>query len=205
MSTFPSVDVSFKTIDCKKKMLLQKMCLAFPAGSPMHFIHLIYAGVCDRTLSNISGFMLLVEDDNFLCAATILRMQIDTAMRLNAFYCVENSNDLAEEIFKGNRFGDICDKDNKKMKDWYLRKKLEVKYPWVKRVYEESSGAVHLSNRHIFMAAKTGNAGEDILELNITGRSDRLPDDYSELVAAFDASLEMTCELLFPDENWGAC
>lgn len=46
------------------------------------------------------------------------------------------------------------------MNDSYLVKMLAGEYPWVKRLYEETSGYVHLSDKHLYNSTIAANVSE---------------------------------------------
>lgn len=197
-SKFPSVETSKQRIETHKENLLDATATFFSAGSGIYVGHFVYAAIANRVLSNIHGFLLMCKEKNFLCAASILRQQIDTAIRTNAFSLVEDRNALSERIFAGERFSDVRDINGKKMSDFYLRQKLAEQYPWIESVYTETSDSVHLSRRHIFAAiGKMGVSGE--MEFVFSGLTDRPVEEFDELFAAFEHSVRMTFEVLFPN------
>ena len=195
---FHPVAVYKQLIEEHKEWILAATTEHFKETSDVYLGHFVFAAIVDRTLSNIHGFLKLCEEKNFLCAASILRQQIDTAMRANAFSLVTDRNELAEKIFSGVRFSKIVDADGKKMQDFYLRGRLAEKYPWIEQVYEETSGTVHFSEKHILSAISDVNkTGE--MEFLISGLSTRPMEDFLEIFAAFEHSIRMTYEVLFPD------
>lgn len=197
---FPSVNITIEHIQECRRSFLNQMKLNMSEGSAFGMMHIVYASAIDRSLSNIDGILLLFNDDNFLCCASVLRMQIDTAMRVNSFYLVDDPTALAVKMMEGVQFSHLKDRDGNLMKDFYLRRKLAESHPWVDAVYKETSGAVHLSNRHIFAASQTTVSRENTLELSMTGKSGREREDYAELLAAFLHSVRLTHDLLFPKQ-----
>ncbi len=86
-------------------------------------------GAIRRTLAQIAGFHQLIEIRNFPCAAGVLRMQIDTAMRFNALTIVEDREAMCRAILNGERLNTFRDADGKKLSDAHLRAKLTVRIP----------------------------------------------------------------------------
>jgi hypothetical protein len=79
------------------------------------------------------------------------------------------------------------DSDGQFMRDNYLTNRLAEEYPWVAEVYKETSGYIHLSNKHIFNAHRPGDE-EGILEGRIAEGDSYVRDDlYLEAIAAFKA------------------
>ena len=192
--TFQTVEKSTSRIEEMRQLFLGSCAKKLRKGTPLYLSDFLIASIVDRTLSNIHGFLTLSIERNFLCSASILRMQIDTAMRANAFNLVDEPNTLAKQIMRGERFSSFEDRDGKKMKDWYLRKKLSESYLWVQEVYDQTSSMVHLSSRHIFAAISAVDDDESSADIafSLTGLSDQPLADFGELYEAFDASLRMT-------------
>ena len=83
------------------------------------------------------------------------------------------------------------DKGGKLLTDSYLVEIMSVEHPWVKRVYENCSGYVHLSEKHIFNSMTLGEEDRTV-QLKISDRDDWLPDStYLEVVAAFAESTDI--------------
>ena len=115
-------------------------------GSHEYFFFL--AGALKRTLCNSSGFRSLVKSKNFTCAAPIVRMQIDTAMRVNGLSLVESPDEFCKKLVSGMTFDKMKCRDDKLLKDSYLREKLSKDYSWIDPVYRAASDTIHLSVRH---------------------------------------------------------
>lgn len=192
MQIFPKIDESrTKIFEIRDSFLTDFREICQP-NAPLYLLHFIAAGITDRTLSNIHAFELLIKHKNFLCAASVLRQQIDTAMRGNAFNLVGDPNKLAEQVSKGRRFSKERDKSGELMRDVYLRKRLNEKFPWVNDVYEQTSGAVHLSNRHVFAAVSATGDAEHTITMKISGLADHPEHEFREIYAAFAESLSVT-------------
>ncbi len=86
-----------------------------------------------------------------MLANSIIRLQLDTILRFFAVHLVDAPHDLATRIVEGESLRDVKDRKNNKMTDRYLCDTFSEteKMPWVKTVYERSSGYIHLSNKHI--------------------------------------------------------
>lgn len=187
-----------QNISDQRQMFIEGFGAANSPGSNIFMMSFMLAGIIDRTLSNIHGFCTLAEQKNFLCSASILRQQIDTAMRANAFNLVNDPENLADGIFQGKRFSDFLDLNGKKMKDYYLREKLNEEYGWISEVYENTNEAVHLSQRHVFATvAEVSEDRERTVYLKVTGLAEKPDEDYKEIYAAFSAALDVTYSVCF--------
>lgn len=132
------------------------------AGNQQIFILDLFAGaVNNRAISLINGFVLLAKENNYLCANPLIRMQLDNALRFFASTLVENSNDFFSHYSHGKPIKDYKDIEGKKLTDAYLSNKLDVIFPGVRKLYEDTSGHIHLSDHHLFATTKTGKEGKD--------------------------------------------
>jgi hypothetical protein len=147
---------------------------------------MLLVGALRRTLALSKGFRDLIAARNFPCAAAILRMQLDTAMRVNALLLVKEPFKLCEALFDGKRFNTFNDKAGEKLTDAYLRKQLAKKYPWVDAIYQETSDFVHLSGKHFYNTVFGVNKNTNVIDQFIAGTDPPLPDSiYFEILDAF--------------------
>ncbi|PKP17869.1 MAG: hypothetical protein CVU05_14725, partial [Bacteroidetes bacterium HGW-Bacteroidetes-21] len=101
----------------------------------IYAIDLIVSSVLKRSVSLIDGFCTFIEKKNFICAAPMVRMQIDNAIRLYGTSLVENPNEVVIKILEGFPLSKIEDRNNrKKLTDQYLIDNLSKVFPWIKRV-----------------------------------------------------------------------
>jgi hypothetical protein len=144
-------------------------------------------GALRRTLAQSQGFRDQLAAKNFPCAAGILlRMQIDTAMRVNALRLVADRNQSCREVLGGKQFNKLKDAEGNKLTDAYLRQKLADGHPWVSSVYEQTSGFVHLSGRHLYNSIATTDEETRTARFVISGKDPPRPDEaYFEIVDAF--------------------
>lgn len=124
---------------------------------PLDF--LAWAGA-NRSLGLIHGFRLLVTASNYVTASSLVRLQLDTALRFKAAWHVDDPHALATHVLAGGRLDKWKDPRGKQLSDRYLVARTRDEAPWLPRVYEETSGFIHLSRKHIF-AALDGVSSED--------------------------------------------
>ncbi|MDH7786361.1 hypothetical protein QBD01_002382 [Ochrobactrum sp. 19YEA23] len=140
-----------------------------------------------RIEANAAGFIAMVECRNYTIMSAILRMQIDTAMRVNGLLLMSNHEDGIRRILDGEKFNKLRCRSGKKLLDGYLVEKLSESHPWVKLVYERTSGMVHLSGTHIhhlFDYAGTSEAdGNARIDLIIGAINPTIPDELHEEAA----------------------
>lgn len=164
-------------------------------GGALYGMDLLATGALNRSKAHIAGFRYLIEAKNLICAGALLRLQLDTALRFYAAFLVENPHEFALGILDGRRVRDQRDRDGKRMTDSYLVKRLGVECAWVPRVYERTSGYVHLSAAHLLSAigpVEGSQQSDRCISLKITAEDKALPDwIYIEAVDAFRASTEV--------------
>lgn len=147
---------------------------------------LVLYGIANRSLSLSSGFRAMIEARNFTCAAPLLRMQLDTAIRMFSARLVKDPAHYAHSIFEGKPVNKYKDRSGEKLTDSYMARQLSQIHPWVLSVYQETSELVHLSSRHIFLNMGKLNEEERSFNLAIgVGDADRRDEEYFEVVHAF--------------------
>jgi hypothetical protein len=171
----------------------RKMFEAF--GGAMHGMDLLAAGGLNRSKAHIAGFRHLIEAKNLICAGALLRLQLDTALRFYAAFLVDKPHEFALAVLDGKRVRDLRDQGGHKMTDAYLVRKLGVEFPWVPRVYERTSGYIHLSATHLLSAMGQTEGSQELdrsVTIKIAAEDKALPNwIYIEAVDAFRASTEI--------------
>lgn len=119
------------------------------SGHGLYHLDFYVSGIISRSLSLIYGFETLILSKNYVSAAHLVRPHLDNFMRLNASWLVENPHEFASKVWAGEQVRKLRDREGKLMVDAYLKQKATELYPWMKDVYEETSGFVHFSNKHI--------------------------------------------------------
>lgn len=165
-------------------------------------LDLLTNAVLNRSLALIEGFSVLIERRNFVAAAPLLRLQIDNALRYYAAWIVPNPHEFCVNILKEIPVRNQKDKSGKKMTDAYLVEQLGKEAPWLKSVYNNTSGYIHLSEKHLFVSAREKKLAKADLNLVISG-IDEFPSDelYVEAIEAFVAATDL---LLRYVHGWGA-
>jgi hypothetical protein len=168
----------------------RRMSIAY--GSALYPLDLLAAGALNRSVAQCSGFRVLVEARNYICAASILRLQIDTALRFFAAFLVDDPHEFAGSVLKGIHVDKMKDKNGKLMSDAHLRRSLPAKFSWIPKVYEKTSGYIHLSDQHIFQALESLDGKERALRIKVSATDKELSEKvYCEVIEAFCAATEM--------------
>ena len=164
-------------------------------GGALYGMDLLAAGALNRSKAHLGGFRQLIGAKNLICAGALLRLQLDTALRFHAAFLVEHPHEFAIAVLGGKRIRDLKDRHGEKMTDAYLVRKLGEEFDWVPRVYERTSGYVHLSATHLMsaMGSTEGAAEPDrSITIKIAAEDKPLPSwIYIEAVDAFRAATEL--------------
>jgi hypothetical protein len=158
------------------------------SGAPVYVLDFIVLGAVKRSLSLASGLLALIDAKNIVCARAVLRMQLDTVTRLCAYLYIDNPEQVAKAILGGKPLNKFKATDGKLLRDAYLVDRLSERFPWVRRVYNFTSGYVHFSERQFFDAVHAvGNDEERTLHLAIGKTDDKYPESsWEELPACFN-------------------
>lgn len=148
----------------------QAMVDAYQNRSAITHADFYAMGIARRATALSSGFRSMVQLRNSLCAVPIVRMQLDTALRLYAGFFVSDHLAFCDAVFRGARINKLMADDGQKMMDTYLVNRVAIRNPWIKAVYDYTSGYVHFSSKHIFEALKSDGSGGFKMVIG--------PDDY---------------------------
>lgn len=113
----------------------------------------------------MEGVEFLLEERNLTCAGAILRLQIDNCLRTYAAFIAEDKNKIIECIINGEKINKYKDINGNKMTDAYLKEKLTELDSFVKKIYNNSSGYIHLSEKAFFETVT--NCEGNIIEFQI--------------------------------------
>lgn len=58
---------------------------------------LLVSAVLNRSLALMNGLQLLIINNNYICAAHLVRLHLDSLMRLSAAWLVDDPNELLKE------------------------------------------------------------------------------------------------------------
>lgn len=177
--------------------MLKKMLEAYDGA--IYPLDLYAIGMLHRSQALIDGFCDLVEDKNLLCAAPLIRLQLDNALRFYASFIVDKPHEFVGEVLKGIPVRKLKDKDNKRMTDAYLVEKLSVEHAFVTLLYEQTCGFVHFSNTHIYYSMQ--NLKDDgTFSFPLRVKDFEVNDEI--LIQAIDAFKSSTNVLLKYVEGW---
>ena len=186
----PTVKERLAAFDELEKRQL-KLCQAMyqADGGKLYPVDLLAAAALNRSIALSAGFRMLIAARNMICAGAILRLQLDTALRFFAAFLVEKPHEFAMSVLNGTKVSMLRDRSGHLMKDGYLVSQLSRQHPWLKRVYHETSGYVHLSNKHIMSIFEQVNEGDRTVRMKVSAMDKPMPEElYVEAIEAFRAA-----------------
>lgn len=166
---------------------------------PMDFLAF---AVLNRSLCLSFGFASLIEQRNFVAAAPLLRFQLDNALRFYASTLVKEPHQFSMAVLRGESIRDIKATSGNRLTDAYLLSsfiadtRLDIDRSWLRSVYDQTSGYVHLSEKHMFNCLKAGDAGT--LQMKISEVDEYVPDGiYAEAIDAMIEATRLTIKIVF--------
>jgi len=161
------------------------------------------SAILNRSVNLIKGFCSLVRDNNFIAAAPLVRIHLDSLLRLYASNLIDyNIDEFANKVIGGKSIRDLKDRDGRKMTDNYLVKKImeNENHEWVKEVYKTGSGHVHFSNYISSYSTKIDSKKNDIINVTI-GKHDSFVVESEKIGAAIRIN-QISIEIAALIEIW---
>ena len=180
----------------------QRMLKAYDCA--LYGFDLLAIAAAKRSIALSVGFRSMVSDQNLICAGAILRLQLDTALRIFAGFIVDDPHDFAIAVIEGKRINQMKDQNGRLMTDHYLITELARKYPeyqWIKSTYKETSNYIHFSDTHFFSTLDRDTREDQTgFRIMIGPRDNDIPDDiYEDAITTFHNSTEILVRLI---EGW---
>ena len=145
------MEIKLIPLDNMRKNFLELLSEEFKKLSPDDYLMaMIIGSFINRALSLNRGFITLKNDNNFLAALPLVRMQLDNCIRLFAYNCFENRDSYVKWAISGERLSKQHDfQTNEKLTDTNVLKKMDETYPLTESLYKKTSGFVHFSEEII--------------------------------------------------------
>lgn len=200
MTGHETVESVLKDIEVRTQAMQYLVRETFQAGSALRTPDLLLLGVLKRVMSTSRGFAQLVRARNFLCAAPLVRFQLDSALRFYGVLITPDPSQSTSEVLGGARIDRMMDDQGERLRDHHLVKRLAKFYPWVPRIYEQASAYVHLSTTHMFGPVhRVDDDGGTVLMLFTEEDVCATPQHWLDLVQAFRETTQLVGEVF---GNW---
>lgn len=107
----------------------------------------------NRGLALLRGFCDLMDSENFLAAAPLVRLQLDSGLRAFALLMTADAHEAAGKVAAGEHLNRLKDREGERLTDKHIVKTVDKHlYPGAAAMYERASGYVHLSDEHFYHA-----------------------------------------------------
>lgn len=184
----------------KKAHIAEAKAIAEASQGAVYPFDLLARAVLNRSMSLTSGFITLMRLDNFVSAAPLIRLQLDNHLRFAAGWLVSDPHDFAVKILEGTQVRHLKTRDGKKMTDRFLVEEFAREHPWIESVYENTSGYVHLSDKHLYANVRDMDDVSKTITFTVSATDEHLPEEIK--VEAIMAFAEITKLVLHRAYSW---
>lgn len=184
-------------------------------NAPLYKIDFIFMGTVNKALANISAFLLLIENENYLVAFAIVRMQLDVLLRFYAAILLDTASrtKYADTFLSGERIDKlqvwIKNKKGKNIKqfltDKFLCEHFEKTFgvDWVLSVYQQTSKFIHMSgSSFLYMINKTKNEGKTMKFKIGLHKDGKVQVEKEQLVNSISCIIDITKHILVCLDMW---
>jgi len=160
-------EITLQISEFKEEFLKSSQRIMEAGNSKLFALDFLALSVNNRAISLANGYSTLVADKNYLTAVSLIRLQLDNALRFFASTLVEDSSKFAEYFIDGKAIRDYSDIKGKKLTDSYLVKELEKYFKGTQKLYRETCGFIHLSDRHFLPILTKGKTKDRKIGIQI--------------------------------------
>jgi hypothetical protein len=118
-------------------------------GQELYETDLFFTAAMARSYSLVDGFIGAIDSWNPMVAAPLLRLQLDSLVRVAYLTKVPRVQDVALHIIHGGEFRSLKDSDGKALTDKRLIEHAQQSHPWIDDTYKATSGWIHFSPDHL--------------------------------------------------------
>lgn len=136
-------------------------------GDVLYKEDLFFTSAIDRSMGLLDGMIEMLKQRNLTCAGILVRTQVDNCMRVFAAFIAEDRTEFIDAFLKGEKIRNIKDNQGRKMKDVVLKERLAEYDKYLKNVYDNSSGYIHLSSKAFHASATASEADNYHVEFSI--------------------------------------
>ena len=151
-------------IDKKTNEMLNMGTKLVAISSNMEPFDIMFISIVNRTVNINSAFSSLIRNNNFIAAAPLIRINLDSVLRMYASKLTEfDRNTFTRKVMDGEHVRKMKSEDTKKpLTDFYLVDEISKVdgMSWVKKIYDTGSSFVHFSDSLIF-SSRTFSSDEE--------------------------------------------
>lgn len=178
---YPALQSRYEDLEQQRKLLIKAIGEATLADNGnLYYTDFVMMGIVKRSLDLLDGIICLIDRWNYSAAGALLRLQIDSLLRLWFLKKSENSENLAKAIFEGNTFRKLKDVNGRRLTDERLRFHARDSFPWLDAVYQETSGLIHFSDKHIWISVVSLDEPIHRVNFHVKAGNDQWPEQEIE-------------------------
>lgn len=148
---YPNLKELFKELEIVKKEHITVGEKFLNSDEREIYIRTLYIiGTLKRSMELVDGVLILTNQWNATSAIPLLRLQLDSLIRLAYLIGQKDAENICTEVLLHNKsFHQLKGKDGKRLTDARLIEYCSPYYPWIQSVYKETSQLIHFSYKHI--------------------------------------------------------
>ena len=115
LDTSAPYDVVAAALRASEQAILEAFARHFTPNKPVTYADVFGVGIGRRAWALSSGFRLMIEHRNSICALPIVRMQLDTALRLYAGFFATDHQKFCHDVIDGKQIDRLQSDDGKSL------------------------------------------------------------------------------------------
>jgi hypothetical protein len=191
-------DEFLEKVNAEHHRVLLSVLSSVDTPNPEIPVEVIIATALQRSRDLVAGYFALIKQRNLTSASAVIRMQLDSVMRVNACFLVDDPLKIWGALKSGKSWIKVKDRDGKELTDNYMSKKLSEKFPWAASLYEKMCAYVHLSTGHL----KAATEGEEFLGMRIFHGAPGMRATDDDLIENIKTFVDVTEALLIICESY---
>lgn len=171
-------------IDNKSKAVINMGKQLHAITPKMQVFDFLIIPVLNRTVNLNKGFTTLMRQNNFIAAAPLVRINMDSLLRLYAPRISEyDINTFSSKVLAGEHIRKMKHHNGKdKLTDSFLVEKLsEIEgMEWIKSIYEAGNSFVHFGDGIIFSSQRVADEQQRTVNVTVGFHDTFIPDSEKE-------------------------
>lgn len=136
------------------------------AGNGIFLFDFFVLPILNKVFNINRAYISLIEDNNFIAAGTLVRIQLDVLLRVFASTIIGyNVDEFAKKLLSGEQLNNMKDNRGNLMRDGYLAKELNnyEDFNWIKYAYDKGNLYVHLTPHSLYSSSKLDDNERNIV------------------------------------------
>lgn len=179
-----TLELQLIEIENKSQVIINMGNQLFQISNKTETFDLFLIALLNRTVNLNRGFVKLIRDNNYITAVPIIRINLDSLLRVYASGISEHDrNNFALAVISGEQIRKMKIRGTKTpMQDIHLVNSITkvIGMEWVKDIYDSGNSFVHFSDNIIFSSQRIVSVQERMMEFTI-GMNDSFIDDEIKL------------------------